>query len=269
MSEHFDPSKPLRVSARVVGCVKVPLEGRLVVDHAEHVGVDYASQRITSLCSIHSRFVRCKFDGLQLDASSLGAGKEMSEYTDCTFDGSRLCPIGGRARFVRCSFRDVVISDWICLESEFVDCVFSGRMKRCVFNGAVPVEMRKELRRTRNEFHGNDFSGMKMVDVGFRTGVDLRLQRLPTGPEFTYLPDATIAIARVKADVQTWTHPEARHDGEVFVQCLELDVAEGQSQLFLRLADFDFSVQAYADRFRAFLEGDIEKIAAYREQGTT
>ena len=57
------------------------------------------------------------------------------------------------------------------------------------------------LGRTSNEFRGNDFSGMDLIDVGFRTGIDLSLQRLPTGAQYVYLADAERALQRAREQV--------------------------------------------------------------------
>jgi hypothetical protein len=53
-------------------------------------------------------------------------------------------------------------------------------MRRSFFNGTVREELVEALGRTSNEFRGNDFSGMDLIDVDLPTGIDLSLQRLPT-----------------------------------------------------------------------------------------
>ena len=37
------------------------------------------------------------------------------------------------------------------------------------------------------EFAGNDFRDANLVDVGFRLGVDLTKQKLPTGDQYFYI----------------------------------------------------------------------------------
>jgi hypothetical protein len=55
-----------------------------------------------------STLTRCRFENMKIDYFCFGAGVEMSEYVDCVFDGSRIKAMSpGRARFVRCSFRNV------------------------------------------------------------------------------------------------------------------------------------------------------------------
>ena len=105
--------------------------------------------------------------------------------------------LGGFAQFVRCSFRNVDIRKWKWgNELQLIDCVFTGRLEECIFNGTgvgagPPLGGAGEKR-----VSGNDFSGCDLVDVAFRTGIDLAQQKLPTGPEYLYLPDAAAAIER-------------------------------------------------------------------------
>ena len=58
-------------------------------------------------------------------------------------------------------------------------------------------------RPSRNEIEDNDFSRAKLIDVAFRTGVDLTKQRLPSGPECTYLDVAASALRAVPHRVQS------------------------------------------------------------------
>jgi hypothetical protein len=99
-----------------------------------------------------------------------GAGERPSVYVDCVFDGSRIrFNPGGLARFERCSFRDVELRDWMSFGTELIDCVYTGKMRRSFFNGRPGLHATPGLDRDRNEFRGNDFSGMEFIDVGFRT----------------------------------------------------------------------------------------------------
>ena len=75
---------------------------------------------------------------------------------------------------------------------------------------------------------------MDLIDVGFRTGIDLTQQRLPSGPEYVYVPDAATAVQRARAEVIGWEDLELRRDAMTFINGLEQDVAQGQRQLLLR-----------------------------------
>jgi hypothetical protein len=83
-------------------------------------------------------------------------------------------------------------------ETELIDCMFTGKMRRSFFNGRPGSHATPGLVRDRNEFRGNDFSGMEFIDVGFRTGVDLTQQRLPSGGQYVYLEDAGPALDRAR-----------------------------------------------------------------------
>jgi hypothetical protein len=76
---------------------------------------------------------------------------------------------------------------------------FTGRMRRSFFNGTVPEELVRHSGGRRTGSGGTTFSGMHLIDVGFRTGIDLSLQHLPTGEQYVYLPDAERARERVVA----------------------------------------------------------------------
>lgn len=73
-----------------------------------------------------------------------------------------------------------------------------------------------------------------MKKVSFR-GVDLTQQRLPTGDEYLYLPDAAAAIERALAALTA--QPPSEHHAEVewfLREVLGREVAFGQRQLLLR-----------------------------------
>jgi hypothetical protein len=201
---------------------------------------------------------------MRVDDASFGAGVEQSEYVDCSFDRSRLTPHGGGyARFVRCSFRDVIIRNWDCYHVDLVDCVFTGVLRSVRFWGRTPAEWRhsdyeayvrfslKEGRgqppdsvrelmlRADNEYHGNDFSSADLVDVSFRGGIDLSAQRLPSGDGYLYVPDAPDAIDRALALVDQRVPPELAADVVRFLRdILGRTVETGQHQLLLRDTNF-------------------------------
>ena len=135
-----------------------------------------------------------------------------------------------------------------------VDCVFSGRLEEVVFNGTVPPEKRSFLHRERNEFHGNDFSGVDLIDVAFRTGIDLTQQRLPTGPQYLYLPDAAAALAHAQAEVAKWQGDAGvRKDAFSLLRAYQFEASNGQRQLLLRVGDYSVHSREVADGVWALL----------------
>jgi hypothetical protein len=146
---------------------------------------------------------------------------------------------GGFTRYVRCTFRNVELRDWTCFETEFIDCVFTGRLRKCIFNGTPLEDDRAWLGREKNEFRGNDFSGAELIDVAFRTGINLDLQRLPSGPDYLYVPDAAAAIERAKRGLAQWKpDTELQRLAMVIVTVKANAVAEGQRQFLMHLPDY-------------------------------
>jgi hypothetical protein len=228
----------MEIRARVVGRAKIDPEKSVVLSREKLHGADFSGRRLEYFSSEASRLEACRFEKVRIESASFGAGRAPSEYLECSFDGARIrFGPGGFARFVRCSFCDVDLRDWFCFAVELVDCVFTGRMRHSFFNGTVPEDQRVFVGRERNEFRGNDFSGMKLEDVSFRTGIDLTQQRLPSGPEYLYLPVAAVAVQRARAEVVQWDDLDRRREAMVFINILEEDVAKGQRQLLLRLDD--------------------------------
>jgi len=230
---------PIEVKVRSLGYTKAPQDQRLTFNHECVVGANFSKQKVVQFGSIGSRFERCHFDKLRIDNCNFGAGKEISEYIECSFDGAnmRMGP-GGYARFVRCSFLRANLREWDCIAVEMIECTFSGRLRKAVFNGTVREDMRSIAKRTQNEFRGNDFSAVKLEDVAFRTGIELSQQRLPSGNEHLYLADAERAIQRARAGVMGWRDLERRQQAMTTIKTLEFELRGGQQQLLLNPSNY-------------------------------
>ena len=224
---------------RSVGQVRVSDEDRVVLSGQRLVGADFGNTSLKQFSAEGSRFEGCRFDGAVIESASFGAGRLVSEYVECTFDGAKLrMGPGGYARFVDCSFEQTQIEHWFCFAVELVGCTFSGRLKKVVFNGSVRSDLQGEAGRQANQFEGNDFSRARLIDVGFRTGVDLTRQRLPSGEEYTYLGDAAAAVRRARTAYNAWADPELKRRAEGVLAVMEADVAAGQGQLLIRVDDY-------------------------------
>ncbi len=233
----------MEIRARVKGRVDVPEDAYLTLERTELVGETFSGRKLDSMRMSASSFTGCEFTDMRIGNWVTGAGRTtVTTYTECAFDRSRIrFNPGGLARFERCSFRGVDLRDWMCFETELVDCVLTGRMRRSFFNGTVREEFVEALGRTSNEFRGNDFSGMDLIDVGFRTSIDLSLQRLPTGEQYVYLADAERALERAREQVVASGRVRLRgkHDDVVPVIDIALKtVRNGQRQLLLRKDDY-------------------------------
>lgn len=230
----------MKIEAKLIGRVDIPKDARVVLDHLRVSKEDYSGRKLMQFGTIACHLESCRFVKAEIDCAQFGSGREMSVFVECNFDGARMgMGPGGRARFVRCSFRDVRLSNWLCFEVELVDCVFSGRLFKGVFNGTVRPENQSQLGRERNEFRGNDFSGMDLIDVAFRTGIDLTQQRLPSGPEYLYLHDAKATVERAKAALLDWQdNSELRRVAFSMIETLEDGIKNGQRQMLLRADDY-------------------------------
>jgi uncharacterized protein YjbI with pentapeptide repeats len=161
-------------------------------------GVDFSGLDIGRFYAQASVFDRCDFSGAKLHDGTFSIPPP-SIYRDCRFDHAKLrFQSPGLARFERCSFDHTVIDHWICGNSSFVDCTFVGRFRDIEFSGGMnPTELRVVPMHP-NEFHGNDFSGAKLIDVEFTGGIDLDAQKLPTGPEYHRFDIRPETVARVE-----------------------------------------------------------------------
>ena len=192
--------------AKGVGKRRLKDDQSVVLDHVQLDWADFSGRRLVQFSAAGCRFLNSDFSDMSINDSAFGAGRDRSEYADCRFDRSRIrFGPGGNARFVRCSFRDVDLEDWRCSTVELVDCTFSGVIQTAIFNAAVPTNDQRAIGRVRNDFRGNDFSACQLMDVPFRTGVDLDAQRLPAGPGYLYLRKAVTAVAVASKKVAAWT----------------------------------------------------------------
>ena len=256
----------LVMTARYGGRARIRESDVLVIEGEDLFDADFSGRRLEDLSVGDSRLTRCRFERMTVESVSFGTGLRPTVYTECSFDGSQIGGTGwGRARFVRCSFRGVRLRGLFGFDAEFVDCVFTGRAEHCVFNGAPntdldqvrdladrladvldPAELAALRRRideappdrTSNEFRGNDFSGMELIDVDFRDGIDLTAQRFPPGDDYAIVADPRAAIARARGEVRFWDEDAGREFALAMMRHLAARVEHGQEQLYLRRADW-------------------------------
>ena len=230
---------PLTAKVRSVGQVDLSGQDRIVLSGDTLHGADFRNRHLAQFSAAGVRLEDCSFDGAVIESASFGAGRVVSEYVGCSFARAKLRMMsGGYARFVGCNFEKAVIENWFCSAVELIDCTFSGRLQKVIFNGTVPKNDQQVIKRQKNEFVGNDFSRAKLVDVGFRTGIDLTKQRLPESSEYVYLDDAASAVQRAHAALKSWGDSEALKRAVSVLGVMEQDVAAGQIQLFMRADDY-------------------------------
>jgi uncharacterized protein YjbI with pentapeptide repeats len=196
---------------------------------------DYSNRTVDEWISIESRFTRCRFAKIRAKAVKFAAGKQPSVYVECIFDGSKLSEISaGPARFERCSFEKVTIKGIRCHEAEFVNCTFSGRIEGGFFNGTPDPEWQSILKRSRNEFIGNDFLRADLRDIDFRTGIDLTLQQLPHDPsKYLICLNPEPKLDALHRRFLSCRDLERREQAFIVLESLRSEVRDGQAQLFI------------------------------------
>lgn len=225
-------------------------------------GADFSGRELTFFSSEGSRYLDCSFDRVVIGHASFGAGRRDSLYADCSFDGARLTMVGGFVRFERCTFRDARIVDWQGQRTELVDCVFTGRIIRGIFFGRIPDSLVVRGGRKRNEVRGNDFSGAELIDCSFRGGIDLEEQRMPSGPDYVYVPDLQAALATATRHAVREPDEERRRLMLVLLGILETSVAEGQRQAILRERDYRGPMRAAFHDMVEFMSPDTAEGAS-------
>lgn len=235
------------------------------IDQVDIHDMDY-SGKSGKIWEIHkSRLVRCLFRNLKVDDFCFGSGNGMSEFVDCSFDGSKIKALNpGKVRFVRCSFRNVRLTKWICTEAEFIDCVFTGTLKEINFNAHLSEFGQKKLGRVFNRYEGNDFTGAKLSGVAFMGGVNLLDQKLPEGDGHLFLEEAEPVLVAALSRVDSWPEsPENKAVRSHLELKLESYVLRGQRQLLISPHDFT-SRDGVKERTFARLTEVLTSVLAYR-----
>lgn len=143
----------------------------------EHVDSDFSGRVFGSVLAYGGTFTRCDFSDTSFESFSAGH-ETTTRFVDCRFRRTRF-PLRNThlfdVRLERCVFDGARIRDMRFSTVDVVDCVFRGRVWHTIFYGVPPTNFDKQ-RRSRNEFHANDFSEAELVDVEFRD-IDLGAQR--------------------------------------------------------------------------------------------
>ena len=221
--------------------------GMMIVDRALE-GVDFSGLRVDYFSINGSTLRNCDFRKIRVQRASWGGNLVLFE--NCVFDGARIRFIpAAEAEFRNCSFRDVILSHWQPSRIALVGCTFTGRLRRCAFNGRGGIEPDAPA----NTILNNDFSGAEFIDAEFRWGVDLTRQRLPEGLDVFYTPDAAATITAAQNRLDQITDTKLHKDMENKLKILARYPRLGQEQLFVTKGTFtktDWPV------LRALLAGD-------------
>jgi hypothetical protein len=139
----------------------------------------------------------------------------------------------GQARLERCRFLDVKLDTVFSHSAEFIDCVFSGRMRKVIIYGRLGGIDAEFTSRRVNEIRGNDFSSVRMSDVSFRQGVNLRSQKLPIGDDYLVLEASERKLTAVRRKWAEKPASDIRTKILTYLDILIEDAMEGQNDQFL------------------------------------
>ncbi|RRC96527.1 pentapeptide repeat-containing protein [Schaalia canis] len=206
------------------------------LSHLRVEGVDFSGQTFNNFGLTDVVLTNCDFSRVKADFFIPGSGPFPCEFIDCSFDRVNFRQVLSLSnRFVGCSFKGARLSRWKLEETDLVDCDFDGATLRDVMLwGSMddPGTPSYPARSWVNEIRGNDFSGAKLIDVDFRTGVDLTLQKLPVGPDYIYAEDVPAALTRGE-EVLDSLSPEDKKRAAILLEILRNEYERGQKQLFL------------------------------------
>ncbi len=201
--------------------------------------VDFSRAHFYIFASSGCLFTRCDFQHVRVAYGGTLSGRSQTVYRDSRFDGADLSPLDpGTARFERCTFDRANLEGWNCFDTEFVDCHFAGRIEGVKFWGHSPG-LKIFKRRRVNEFRGNDFREVELIDTQFTGGIDLQAQQLPTGDAYIRLDRIDDRIARVREEILRWPDGRARHEALVMLMIYEGRPRQKQVELFTRRDDLE------------------------------
>jgi uncharacterized protein YjbI with pentapeptide repeats len=190
--------------------LRQPDDERVVALHrATLTAVDFRRARFDRFSIGGCLFDRCDFRGLTLDRklSPLFRALPRSVFRDCYFDGADMRRARlGQSRFERCTFDDARLDGSRAEAAEFVDCRFAGQMDGVTFHGVPsgPEAKRLDPPRRRNEFRGNDFRDVEMLDLVFVAGIDMDRQRFPEDDMHVTIEGFQRRLAKARAEVKQW-----------------------------------------------------------------
>lgn len=200
------------------------LPGLVLLQRATIADVDLSRATFDRIAPSACTFVRCDFRTASLDRrlQPLFKARRRNVFRDCRFDGADLRSIDpGGSRFERCMFDGADLHGWSAVAAEFVECHFAGKIEHVRFYGRPWGQTADFLpHRTVNEFRGNDFRGVELVDVVFLTGIDVGKQRWPEGDEYIHLDRIHQRLTRGRAEILRWKDLEARGEALQMVQSL-------------------------------------------------
>ena len=210
----------------------------------------FSNEKYSKIMSISSTFIGCKFEGITAKDISFGAGMNESVYEGCSFDNSSFNSTAiGFARFIDCTFKNVKIKEFFGVQASFINCSFSGEIKKGKFNGKFnDLSGRIYL----NDIYGNDFSGANLIDVGF-DDVDLFKQEFPDCRRFRIIPDLKDFLSKKREEVKSLEDEKLSQEIIKTISIIEMASEGGNNQHFM---DIDVFPKKLIDAAKWIFEDD-------------
>jgi len=204
----------------------------------------FSGEKLSKFIAAESEFIDCSFEGMNIKDICFGAGIQKTKYINCSFDNSTFSSnVPGVARFEGCSFKNIKIKKFFCVDVEFVDCVFSGEIKQGNFLGVnKPLNGKPKV----NEYRNNDFSQLNLVDVGF-VSIDLTLQKFPKNDYLILITDMTKFLLACEIKAKSISDINLYDNAKLVINILSLESEGGNNQLLLDLNSFPKRLQKAAE----------------------
>lgn len=225
----------IKVNVRTVN-YPLPKDEDLIFKDAHLNDEDCSGKTLGRLIFSNCKLNFCKFENMKVNYVCFGSGIKQTIFTNCSFDGSKFKgPTAGNVKFIRCSFINVDLNEFFFLEGEFIDCVFSGKMKGVIFYRKLRPSDRETANREFNEFQGNDFRDADFIDCDFRGGIDLAQQKLPVSEKYLYVENAKKFIEILKEKAILVINEKVKQVIFSWLKIYERALNQGQIQLFIEL----------------------------------
>jgi hypothetical protein len=212
-------------------------------DAVTAVDVDFSGITFDHIVTGGSLFERCDFSRVRVNSGFFDSSRA-SRFVGCNFD--RFNPgraFFGGSRFEDCTFTNLRVKGWRAAACEFVRCTFTGRVRELVLSGTpeAPWDQPDRMNpwRTTNEVRDNDFSGAELPFFEPRNGVDLTLNRLPTGPDYLYLDRWHERAWRTRHAVLAWSDEALRDRAQWWLDIETSQGRERQEQILVHKPDWE------------------------------
>ncbi len=212
-------------------------DDRVILENGNFKKQNYANRKLASIWLVNAKVEGCIFENLNVNNVVLGGGKKESFLENCRFINSKLNIVSGFATLINCSFENVTIGEMFALKMQFINCKFSGKLQKVVFDAEVPKSYQALIGRDKNIFEGNDLSEAFFDDVDFRGGIDFSKQIMPKNDDYLYIYNPEI-INLAKIRLQEVNNKNYADELFVWINGAEYDLKRGQNHFFIKLSDW-------------------------------